>query len=174
MKIISATQVTENIQHFKVIKRVAQGWSIVVGSWLDILSDYLTSDTSSGTFGVVSNIYSFGVKGFYGVGFGFPLLLGLPEETLSCSVDDFYNLLNRLKLKNGLRELFSSGMSIVSVRSVVSEFDILVRAKLGCLLDFDSEIAEAADVAFAIDDLVAALQLRIGLEEEARLTDTIL
>ncbi len=168
MKITTAIQVTENIQHFKVVKRVAQGWSIVIGSWFDILSGYLLT---TGPINNAISIYTTGVKGFYGVGFGFPLLLGLPEETLSCSVHDFHNLLNQFKLTYGLRELFSSGIPFVSVRSVVSEFDVLVRARLGCILDFDSEVAEAADVAFALDDLAAALQLRIALEEERDITD---
>ena len=41
-----------------------------------------------------------------------------------------------------------------------------VRTNLGCILDFETEIGEAADVLFAIDELNAAMTLRIGLEEE--------
>ena len=33
-------------------------------------------------------------------------------------------------------------------------------------MDFETEIGEAADVLFAIDELNAAMTLRIGLEEE--------
>ena len=50
--------------------------------------------------------------------------------------------------------------------SLVAEFDLWLRVNIGCILDFETEIAEAADVLFAIDELNAAINLRIGLEEE--------
>jgi len=165
-KISTALSITENLQHFKVVKRVLQGWAIVVGSWLDMASDYFINNRTASNYGGPTNIYTYGVKGFYGVGFGFPLLLGLPEEKLSCGPDDFIILLDKFQLTNGLYELFSSGISFVSIRSIVGEFDILVRSSLGCILDFDSEVPEAADVAFALEDLVKAIQLRIATEEE--------
>lgn len=165
-KIRKAKEVTENLQHFKIIKRVAQGWSIVAGSWLEILSDILIFNRTSGHFGGMSNIYNYAVKGFYGVGFGFPLLLGLPESNLPCSEADFHYLINKYHLRNGVKDLIGSGMPFTSIQSAINEFDILIRTYLGCLLDFDGEIVEAAEVTFSLDDFVSALQLRIGIEVE--------
>ena len=56
--------------------------------------------------------------------------------------------------------------------SLVAEFDLWLRVNIGCILDFETEIAEAADVLFAIDELNAAINLRIGLEEEEADEDT--
>jgi hypothetical protein len=50
--------------------------------------------------------------------------------------------------------------------SLVAEFDLWLRVNIGCILDFETEISEAADVLFAIDELNAAMNLRIGLENE--------
>jgi hypothetical protein len=50
--------------------------------------------------------------------------------------------------------------------SIVSEFDLLLRVKIGCVLDFETEISEAAEVVFALDELNAAMNLRIGLQQE--------
>ena len=38
--------------------------------------------------------------------------------------------------------------------------------KINCVLDFEEEIAEAKEVLFQVDELNAAMNLRIGLEEE--------
>ena len=38
--------------------------------------------------------------------------------------------------------------------------------KINCVLDFEEEIAEAKEVLFQVDELNAALNLRISLEEE--------
>ena len=61
---------------------VTQGWSIVFGSWKDILSDYVSNNRSVTNFGGAATLYKYGFLGAYGVGFGFPLLFGLPEPTL--------------------------------------------------------------------------------------------
>ena len=59
-------------------------------------------------------------------------------------------------------------MPISAVKSVVGEFDIWVRAKLACILDFEAEIKEAAEIGFSLDELNAAVNLRINIEEEER------
>lgn len=87
-------------QRFKVFKRVTQGWSIVVGSWLDLYSDFVINNRSLGNFGSMTNIYVAAGKGFYGVGFGYPLLLGLPEDKLKCGPEDFLKTLDKYQ---GLR-----------------------------------------------------------------------
>ena len=52
------------------------------------------------------------------------------------------------------------------VSSIVGEFDLFLRVKIECILDFETEITEAAEVLFAIDELNAAMNLRIGLQRE--------
>ena len=164
----NAVAITEMSQRFKVFKRVTQGWAIVIGSWFDIYSDFVINNRSLGNFGTFTNIYIYGGKGFYGVGFGFPLLLGLPEDTLKCGPSDFLKTLDEYKMRNGLNDLFASDLPISAVKSIVGEFDIWVRAKLACILDFEAEIKEAAEIGFSLDELNAAINLRINIEEEER------
>jgi hypothetical protein len=38
--------------------------------------------------------------------------------------------------------------------------------KIACILDFESEIVEAKEVLFAVDELSAAINLRIGMQQE--------
>lgn len=99
-QIENAIELTEMSQRFKVFKRVTQGWSIVVGSWLDLYSDFVINNRSLGNFGSMTNIYVAAGKGFYGVGFGYPLLLGLPEDKLKCGPEDFLKTLDKYQ---GLR-----------------------------------------------------------------------
>ena len=155
-------------QRFKVFKRVTQGWAIVIGSWFDLYSDFIINNRSLGNFGTMTNIYIYGGKGFYGVGFGFPLLLGLPEDKLKCGPKDFQKTLAEYKLTNGLNDLFASSLPISAIKSIVGEFDIWVRAKIACILDFEAEIKEAAEIGFALDELNAVMNLRINIEEAER------
>jgi hypothetical protein len=155
-------------QRFKVFKRVTQGWSIVVGSWLDLYSDFVINNRSLGNFGSITNVYVSAGKGFYGVGFGFPLLLDLPEDDLKCDSADFLRTLDKYQLTDGLGRLFASSLSISAIKSIVSEFNIWVKTKLACILDFEAEIKEAAEIGFALDDLNVAMNLRIDLEASDR------
>jgi hypothetical protein len=155
-------------QRFKVFKRVTQGWAIVIGSWLDFYSDIVINNRTLGNFGSFTNIYIYGGKAFYGVGFGFPLLLGLPEDKLKCGSKDFLKTIDEYKLNNGLNDLFASGLPISAVKSIVGEFDIWVRTKIACILDFEAEIKEAAEIGFSLDELNAAMNLRINIEEAER------
>ena len=46
-----------------------------------------------------SVIYNYGFLFTYGIGFGFPLLLGLPDEKKSCGRHDFLNTLAQYDLQ---------------------------------------------------------------------------
>jgi hypothetical protein len=163
-----AIEVTETAQRFKVFKRVTQGWAIVIGSWLDVYSDFVINNRSLGNFGSLTTVYANSGKGFYGVGFGFPLLLGLPEDKLLCGPQDFLRTLDEYQLTGGLADLFAGDAPASAWRSVVSEFDLWARTKLACILDFEAEIREAAELGFALEQLTAAMNLRIDVEEADR------
>jgi hypothetical protein len=163
-----AIDLAEMTQRLKVFKRVTQGWSVVIGSWFDIYSDFVINNRSLGNFGTYPNIYAYGGKGFYGIGFGFPLLLGLPDDKLKCSSADFLETLAKYKLTNGLNDLLASSLPISAIKSIVSEFDVMARLKLACILDFESDIKEAASLGFLLDKLNTAMDLRIDLEESER------
>ena len=53
-----------------------------------------------------------------------------------------------------------------SFSSVVAEFDLWLRVNIGCILNFETEYGEAANVLYAIDDLNAAMNLRIELQKD--------
>jgi hypothetical protein len=71
-------------------------------------------------------------------------------------------------LTNGLNDLLASSLPISAIKSIVSEFDVMARLKLACILDFESEIKEAASLGFLLDKLNTAMDLRIDLEESER------
>ena len=51
------------------------------------------------------------------------------------------------------------------MRSLVHEFDSIVRLELGCILDEVNNHPDAAELEWALDNLVAAYDARISLEE---------
>ena len=112
--------------------------------------------------------WGYGSKGFYAVGFGFPYLLDQTVDDLACHSKDFLETLDQYKLTNGLDELLSTGLSIEAIRTIVGEFDSWVRIKVACITDFESDHVEAAEVSFMLDELNAAMGLRIDLEESER------
>ena len=57
-------------------------------------------------------------------------------------------------------------MNLILSSSIVAEFDLWLRVKVNCVLDFEEEIAEANEALFQVDELNAAMNLRISLEEE--------
>ncbi len=144
---------------------MTQGWSIVIASWKDILSDYVENNRTLGNLGDYTVVYNYGFLAAYGVGFGYPLLLGLPDDTLDCNSGDWTYLVNMYKLNNGLGELLASGLPKSAVRSIVNEFSLFANAKLKCIIDRNKDNEEAADVEFAIEKLIKAMNLRLDLAE---------
>lgn len=151
----------------KVLLRVTQGWSIVIASWKDIISDYVSNNRSTSDFGGPATLYKYGFLSTYGVGFGFPLLLGLPDDTLSCDSYDFVKLAEDYGLSYGVASYFPSHNHALdnSLGSRVSEFDLIAHAKLDCVLSHADNHQEAAEVQWALDELVAALNLRLKYED---------
>ena len=148
-------------------KSITQGWSIVFASWKEIYGIYKTEEKTLSTL-TPADLYTYGFLGTYGVGFGFPLLLGLPERQLSCGAYDFTSLVDRYGLAGGVAGYYPSHDHALgaSLDSRVAEFDLLVRAKLDCVLSQENDYLEAAEVAWALDELSAALSARIACEEQ--------
>lgn len=166
VKITEAKEASEADLRLAVAKRVTQGWSIMLGSWKDILSDYVENNRTLGNLGDYNVIYNYGFLASYGVGFGYPLLLGLPEDQLDCDANNFVNTLNKYGLQGGINGLLASGASKAIAASLIAEFDLLVRVRISCILNRDADNIEAAEVLWALDKLVAALNLRLGLESD--------
>jgi len=145
-----------------VAKRVTQGWSIVVGSWKDILSDYVANDRTLGNLGDMSVIYNYGFLFTYGIGFGFPLLLGLPDEKKSCGRHEFLNTLAQYDLQKGLAPLLYRGAALADIESLIIEFQLVVGTKLSCI---DSgENLDSLIVTNAVSSLITAMFSRLQLE----------
>ena len=70
-----------------------------MASWKDILSDYVANDRTLGNLGDITVIYNYGFLFTYGIGFGFPLLLGLPDQEKSCGRHDFLDTLAQYDLQ---------------------------------------------------------------------------
>ena len=100
-----------------MFKRASQGWGVCIASAFDIYSDFVTNNRSLG------NVRSFGFlwRSMYigagqCVGFGFPLLLGLPAYDLDCTPQDFNDTVEQFNLQNGLQPLFDSGLTTTEIR----------------------------------------------------------
>jgi len=145
-----------------VAKRVTQGWSIVVGSWKDILSDYVANDRTLGNLGDMSVIYNYGFLFTYGIGFGFPLLLGLPDEKKSCGRHEFLNTLAQYDLQKGLAPLLYRGAALADIESLIIEFQLVVGTKLSCI--DSSENSDSLIVTNAVSNLLSAMVNRLQLE----------
>lgn len=145
-----------------LIKRVTQGWAIVVGSWKDIASDWVINNRTFNNFGGDATLYSYGFLATYGIGFGFPLLLGLPEKNLDCDSYDFHALVQQYGLDGGIGGYYDSaykGNNLI-LPSQIKEFELISQAKLCCILKEESNYLEAAEVKWALDELIAALNVR--------------
>ena len=153
---------------FLVFQKLTWGWAVVVGGLFDFYSDFVNNNRTLGNFGDISAWWGYGSTGFYAIGFGFPYILSLPEDNLPCHSSDFQETLDQYKLTNGLDELFASSLPISGIRAVVGEFDSWVRIKIACITDFESDYIEAAEVAYLLDELNAAINLRIDVEESER------
>jgi hypothetical protein len=67
-----------------------------------------------------------------------------------------------------LDELFSTSLPISAIRQIIGEFDTWVRIKVACITDSASNHVEVAEVAYLLDELSAAFNLRIDVEESDR------
>jgi len=153
-----------------VAKRVTQGWSIVLASWKDILSDYIANDRTLGNLGDdYTVVYNYGFLFSYGIGFGYPLLLSLPEETKSCGRQDFLNTLYEYELQNGVQGLLARGASNSDVASILTEFETIISTKLNCLSN--DENIESMKALNAVKNLIAAMNARSTITT-ARLANT--
>jgi len=149
-----------------VAKRVTQGWSIVIASWKDILSDYVENDRTLGNIGDMTVVYNYGFLFTYGIGFGFPLLLGLPDDTKSCGRDDFLNTLAQYDLQGGIAPLLHHYASLANIQSILAEFELVIGTKLSCI--DSAENIESQAVINAVTNLIASMAARLGLESQNR------
>ncbi len=151
-----------------MVNKITWGWAVVIGGLLDFYSDFANQNRTLGNFGDISAWWGYGMTGFYALGFGFPYLLSLPEDNLPCHASDFLETLDQYKLTNGLDELFATSLPLSAVRAIVSEFDTWVRIKIACITGSESDYIEPAEVSYLLDELNAAMNLRIDVEEADR------
>ena len=163
-----AEETIEKKVKFLVFKKLTWGWAVVVGALFDFYSSFVLNNRTLGNFGDVSTWWGYGQTGFYGIGFGFPYILGLPEDNLPCHSSDFQETLEQYKLTNGLDDLFATSLPISAIRTIVGEFDSWVRIKIACITDSEGDYVEAAEVSFLLDELIGAMNLRIDIEEAER------
>ena len=143
-----------------------QGWSIVVASWKDILSDYVENNRTLGNLGDVTVVYNYGFLFTYGIGFGFPLLLGLPEDKKSCGRDDFVNTIAQYDLQGGVTPLLDRYASPTDIQSLLIEFELIIGTKLSCI--DSAENTDSLAVTNAVSNLIAAMATRLQLELQNR------
>ena len=68
----------------------------------DIASDWISNNYTINNFADDFKLMqSYAFLGVYGIGFGFPYLLGLPSEQKSCGRTDFRRTLKEFQLQKG-------------------------------------------------------------------------
>ena len=157
---------------FLVFKKLTWGWAVVVGALFEFYSDFVLMNRTMGNFGNIGTWWGYGQIGFYGIGFGFPYIIGLPQDNLPCHSSNFMETLKQYGLINGLNELFASNLPISAIKTLVAEFDSWARIKIACITGSESDYIEAAEVSYLLDELIAALNLRIAVEETERESKT--
>ena len=115
-----------------------------------------------GNLGDMSVVYNYGFLFTYGIGFGFPLLLGLPEEKKSCNRFDFLDTLAEYELDRGVAPLLARGASPSDIQSILSEFELVVGTKLSCI--DSTENSQSQIVSNSVRNLLAAMIGRLELE----------
>jgi hypothetical protein len=153
---------------FDVRKKFSWGWSIMLASWKDILSDYIENNRTLGNL-ERNVVYNYGFLASYGVGFGYPWLLGLgsglnDSDNLKCGSEDFLKILRRYGLQNGINGLLAQNVSKNSILSLIGEYKLFVGLRLDCILSRFSEEVESAEVEWQLQKLVKALEMRLAME----------
>jgi len=139
----------------------------VVASWFDVISDIIINERVPGNLkGDMTVVYNWMFLWNYGVGFGFPLLLGLPDDTKDCGSIQFRETMREYQLDQGLAVLLNRGATVDDLRSVISEFQSVVGTKLFCI--DGSENVESQKAVNAISNLIAAMGARLDAEELAQ------
>ena len=84
----------------------------------------MENNRTLGNLGDVTVVYNYGFLFTYGIGFGFPLLLGLPEDKKSCGRDDFVNTIAQYDLQGGVTPLLDRYASPTDIQSLLIEFEL--------------------------------------------------
>ena len=167
-KIDTAIAAIESSTSESNFKARTQGWAILIASWKEIYSLQILNNRTLTDVGGIETLYTYGFLGAYGAGFGLPLLLGLPDVELTCGADDFNTLVKQYGLNYGVGSYFPSHNHALgsSLSTRVSEFDLLAHAKLDCIIGKEDDSIEAAEVLWALDELISALQVRLHFESK--------
>ena len=173
-KLDTAVAAIEDGVQFANLKSRSQGYAILAGAAKEVAADWISNnrtllDVTGGVGGsgtAPGLLYSYGFIGTYGVGFGMPLILGRPDDYLSCSGSDFTDLIHKYGLEYGISNYLSGyedGATAAAIGSRIAEFDLLVRSKLNCILSQEDSYIEAAEAVWALDELSAAFSTRLSL-----------
>ena len=135
-----------------------------MASGFDMYSDWVINDrTFSNIGGDMTVIYNYVYLGSYGIGFGFPLLLGLPDDTKNCGARDFIEVMAEYQLDQGIDSLLKRGGRVKDLRSVLSEFQSTIGSRLSCI--DGSENIHSLKAVNGLSNLIAAMSARLDAEE---------
>jgi len=150
-----------------IVKGQTQGWSIITGSWKEVLGLYMANNRTWEDVLNDQEIWAnYGFIYSYGLGFGLPLVLSTPEGTVTCNRKDFEKLIEDFELENGIQPLLDRGSNLAVLKSIVDEFSIVVPTKIRCLEP--EKNLESLKVHNAVNNLVAAMKGRIQVAERVQ------
>ena len=161
-KIDRARRAIQDAVSRHAFKSLSQGWSILVASWKDIVSDWIINNRTLADFGGANNLFNYGFLASYGAGFGLPLVLGQPKKPLPCDSKAFVTLVEKFDLESDFYGDLTANLRI-------DQFDLVARLHLRCTLPDvgdKPDPVEAAEVEWGLDALIKALRLRVELEDK--------
>jgi len=138
------------------------GWALLVGATKDTASDYIGNGRMPlDVLTMPDVIYRYGFNYGYGIGFAAPYLLPtyLGDCTgFTCTSQDFLSVVSSYSLSQGLAG-FHGG------QARMYNFGVDAKQSLDCVISQKGDSKEAAEIEYAIDDLVEAGLQRLKLAE---------
>ena len=124
----NAKEKIETKENYNNLEAHSQGASVIVAGWKNIFSNWIISNST----GNVNELWRYGQMALYSLAYGARPILTRPRAFLSCGVS-------------------------VSDISLDVELESKLRSRLNCILSKRDKYIEAAEVEWAIQELVAAL-----------------
>eukprot|EP00096_Caligus_rogercresseyi_P012064 TRINITY_DN494_c0_g1_i2.p1 TRINITY_DN494_c0_g1~~TRINITY_DN494_c0_g1_i2.p1 ORF type:complete len:225 (+),score=56.89 TRINITY_DN494_c0_g1_i2:291-965(+) len=150
----------------KELRYQVYGASIILASWKEVIAEWIIEGRSLMDFGGTGTISNYGFLIFYGFGFGLGTTWAIsPFSEITCGPYEFKEILQEYGFSDGIAPYLGTDyQDSLSLSPRICEFEAVLKMKLNCILSLESESMEAADVAFAIEELIEAMKIRLDWE----------
>ncbi|CAB4064410.1 unnamed protein product [Lepeophtheirus salmonis] len=93
--------------------------------------------------------------------FGLPILDAAPSVDYPCGPGDFNKVIRHYGFHKGISSMIESPEQRITLSGRICELNIVLKTRLNCILSEDESFWEAAEVGFALDELIEAMEIRL-------------